>query len=288
MAQHERLARSVGGRGGHEGPEVHPGPHPLSPYATRNSRGPATTGAMDAAVPVDANSRAHRDLQNRADRGFTQRPQPSSTRENKNLEQLETRPVPRPLFKFARSQVNANTPGEVAHEGARRVAHGGGAHRALKHGGEEGAEELVREGPQLLFELLRFLCRLGRWSTGVELQRPPEGSAQVNGNVSQDRSRCSGCRWGCCPFQRTIMGIPSSNVQYHPPRLSENQLNLPQPHSPSLPTHCSGKSGMRPLRRHRAHPLTGPTWPATGGRPGPPPRRGRSRPRPPPAACGGH
>ena len=63
---------------------------------------------MDAAVPVDANSRAHRDLQNRADRGFTQRPQPSSTRENKNLEQLETRPVPRPLFKFARSQVNAN------------------------------------------------------------------------------------------------------------------------------------------------------------------------------------
>ena len=64
---------------------------------------------MDAAVPVDANSRAHRDLQNRADRGFTQRPQPSSTRENKNLEQLETRPVPRPLFKFARSQVNANS-----------------------------------------------------------------------------------------------------------------------------------------------------------------------------------
>ena len=81
--------------------------------------------------------------------------------------------------------VTPHPPGEVAHEGARRVAHGGGAHRALKHGGEEGAEELVREGPQLLFELLRFLCRLGRWSTGVELQRPPEGSAQVNGNVSQ-------------------------------------------------------------------------------------------------------
>ena len=36
------------------------------------------------------------------------------------------------------------------------------------------------------------------------------------------------------------MGIPSSNVQYHPPRLSEDRLNLPQPHSPSLPTHCSG------------------------------------------------
>ena len=46
------------------------------------------------------------------------------------------------------------------------------------------------------------------------------------------------------------MGSPSRNVQYHPPRLSEDRLNLPQPHSPSLPTHCSGKSGMRPSRRH--------------------------------------
>ena len=45
------------------------------------------------------------------------------------------------------------------------------------------------------------------------------------------------------------MGSPSRNVQYHPPRLSEDRLNLPQPHSPSLPTHCSGKSGMRPRRR---------------------------------------
>ena len=44
------------------------------------------------------------------------------------------------------------------------------------------------------------------------------------------------------------MGSPSRNVQYHPPRLSEDRLNLPQPHSPSLPTHCSGKSGMRPRR----------------------------------------
>ena len=50
------------------------------------------------------------------------------------------------------------------------------------------------------------------------------------------------------------MGSPSRNVQYHPPRLSEDRLNLPQPHSPSLPTHCSGKSGMRPSagRRHRS------------------------------------
>ena len=29
------------------------------------------------------------------------------------------------------------------------------------------------------------------------------------------------------------MGSPSRNVQYHPPRLSEDRLNLPQPHSPS-------------------------------------------------------
>ena len=44
------------------------------------------------------------------------------------------------------------------------------------------------------------------------------------------------------------MGSPSRNVQYHPPRLSEDRLNLSQPHSPSLLTHCSGKSGMRPTR----------------------------------------
>ena len=63
-----------------------------------------------------------------------------------------------------------------------------------------------------------------------------------------ERPRGSGCRWRSCPFQRTIMGSPSRNVQYHPPRLSEDRLNFPQPHSPSLPTHCSGKSGMRPVR----------------------------------------
>ena len=49
------------------------------------------------------------------------------------------------------------------------------------------------------------------------------------------------------------MGSPSRNVQYHPPRLSEDRLNLPQPHSPSLPTHCSGKSGMRPVRAGELH-----------------------------------
>ena len=85
--------------------------------------------------------------------------------------------------------VAPHPPGQVAHEGARRVANRGGAHRALQHGGEEGAEELVRDGPQLLFALLRFLCRPGRWSTRLKLQRPPEGSAQVDGNVARSISR---------------------------------------------------------------------------------------------------
>ena len=49
------------------------------------------------------------------------------------------------------------------------------------------------------------------------------------------------------------MGSPSRNVQYHPPRLSEDRLNLAQPHSPSLPTHCSGKSGMRPAQLQQPH-----------------------------------
>ena len=66
--------------------------------------------------------------------------------------------------------VAPHPPGQVAHEGARCVANRGGAHRALQHGGEEGAEELVRDGPQLLFALLRFLCRAGRWSTRLKFQ----------------------------------------------------------------------------------------------------------------------
>ncbi len=89
------------------------------------------------------------------------------------------------LAPHADAAVAPHPPGQVAHEGARRVANRGGAHRALQHGGEEGAEELVRDGPQLLFALLRFLCRPGRWSTRLKLQRPPEGSAQVDGNVAK-------------------------------------------------------------------------------------------------------
>ena len=79
-------------------------------------------------------------------------------------------------------------------------------------------------------------------------QTPAPAGGQCAGGREgcEDRSRGSGWRWRSCPVQRTIMGSPSRNVQYHPPRLSEDRLNLPQPHSPSLPTHCSGKSGMRP------------------------------------------
>ena len=73
------------------------------------------------------------------------------------------------------------------------------------------------------------------------------------------------------------MGSPSRNVQYHPPRLSEDRLNLPQPHSPSLPTHCSGKSGMRPSE---------PAGPRGAG-PGPGRPAGRARRRRPDPRCPG-
>ena len=81
--------------------------------------------------------------------------------------------------------VAPHPPGQVAHEGARRGATRGGAHRALQHGGEAGADALVRDGPQLRFALRRVLCRPGRWSTRRTLQRPPEGSAQVDGKVAK-------------------------------------------------------------------------------------------------------
>ena len=47
------------------------------------------------------------------------------------------------------------------------------------------------------------------------------------------------------------MGSPSRNVQYHPPRLSEDRLNLPQPHSPSLPTHCTAPGNRECAHRDR-------------------------------------
>ena len=157
------------------------------------------------------------------------------------------------LAPHADAAVAPHPPGQVAHEGARRVANRGGAHRALQHGGEEGAEELVRDGPQLLFALLRFLCRPGRWSTRLKLQRPPEGSAQVDGNVAKIDLAARGVD-GALAISTHHHG-QSEPVQYHPPRLSEDRLNLPQPHSPSLPT-SSGKSGMRPSGANSGDPRT--------------------------------
>ena len=49
------------------------------------------------------------------------------------------------------------------------------------------------------------------------------------------------------------MGSPSRNVQYHPPRLSEDRLNLPQPHSPSLPTHCTAPGNRQCARQRCPH-----------------------------------
>ena len=44
------------------------------------------------------------------------------------------------------------------------------------------------------------------------------------------------------------MGSPSRNVQYHPPRLSEDRLNLPQPHSPSFAYTLLREIGNAPER----------------------------------------
>ena len=128
--------------------------------------------------------------------------------------------------------VAPHPPGQVAHEGARRVANRGGAHRALQHGGEEGAEELVRDGPQLLFALLRFLCRPGRWSTRLKLQRPPEGSAQVDGNVAKIDLAARGVDGALVHFNAPSWGSPSRNVQYHPPVCPKTGST-----SPSLTVH---------------------------------------------------
>ena len=131
---------------------------------------------------------------------------------------------------------------------ARRVANRGGAHRALQHGGEGGRR---RTRPRWPAAALRTApLPLPTWALEHAPQTPAPARGQCAGGRErcEDRSRGSGCRWcrwRSCPFQRTIMGSPSRNVQYHPPRLSEDRLNLAQPHSPSLPTHCSGKSGMR-------------------------------------------
>ena len=83
MAQQQRPARSVGARGGHEGPVgVQPGPHPTSEsalYATRTQRWRPTPGPWTPTLPMDAKSAPTGSLENREERGFPQRPQPASS-----------------------------------------------------------------------------------------------------------------------------------------------------------------------------------------------------------------
>ena len=112
MAQQQGPARSVGARGGHEGPGGEPGPHPASAsslYAIRTrcrppprGRGRRRSCGRKRARPQELwktaksavshsprgcgrrrsrgrKERAHRSLENRKERGFPQRPQPSSS-----------------------------------------------------------------------------------------------------------------------------------------------------------------------------------------------------------------
>ena len=143
--------------------------------------------------------------------------------------------------------VAPHPPGQVAHEGARRVANRGGAHRALQHGGEEGAEELVRDGPQLLFALLRFLCRPGRWSTRLKLQRPPEGSAQVDGNVAKIDLAARGVDGALVHFNAPSWAVRAVMSSTTLPVCPKTGSTSPASQSIFAYTlHCSGKSGMRP------------------------------------------
>ena len=172
--------------------------------------------------------------------------------------------------------------------GARRVANRGGAHRALQHGGEEGAEELVRDGPQLLFALLRFLCRPGRSSTRLKLQRPPEGSAQVDGNVAKIDLAARGVDGALVHFNApswAVRAVMSSTTLPVCPKTGST--------SPSLTVHlclhtvpgnreCAHAGGRRAERRvPRAsmRPRVFPAedgWPAVGHGPR---RRASMRPR---------
>ena len=106
-------------------------------------------------------------------------------------------------------------------------------------GVREGAEELVRDGPQLLFALLRFLCRPGRWSTRLKLQRPPEGSAQVDGNVAKIDLAARGVDGALVHFNAPSWAVRAVMSSTTLPVCPKTRLNLPQPHSPSLPTHCT-------------------------------------------------
>ena len=71
----------------------------------------------------------------------------------------------------------------------------------------------------------------------------------MDGNVAKIDLAARGVD-GLVHFNAPSWAVPSRNVQYHPPRLSEDRLNLPQPHSPSLPTHCTAP-GNRECARLR-------------------------------------
>ena len=152
--------------------------------------------------------------------------------------------------------VAPHPPGQVAHEVARRVVNRGGAHRTLQHGGEEGAEELVHDGPQLLFALLRFLCRAGRWSTRLKLQRPPEGSAQVDGNVAKIDLAARGVDGVLVHFNApswAVRAVMSSTTLPVCPKTGSTSPSL------TVPLHCSGKSGMRPSASKVTKGIVGPS-----------------------------
>ena len=142
--------------------------------------------------------------------------------------------------------VAPHPPGQVAHAGARRVANRGGAHRALQHGGEAGADALVRDGPQL-----RFLCRPGRWSTRLKLQRPPEGSAQVDGKVAKIDLAARGGDGALVQFNAPSWAVRAVMSSTTLPVCPKTGSTSPSLTVHTLPTHCSGKSGMRPCARAR-------------------------------------
>ena len=158
--------------------------------------------------------------------------------------------------------VAPHPPGQVAHEGARRVANRGGAHRALQHGGEEGAEELVRDGPQLLFALLRVLCRPGRWSTRLKLQRPPEGSAQVDGNAAKIDLAARGVDGALVHFNAPSWAVRAVMFSTTLPVCPKTGSTSPSLTVHLLPSHCTapGNRECAPLRLWPSGAMLG--WPA--------------------------
>ena len=157
--------------------------------------------------------------------------------------------VPREVRTLTVSRPSLRMPGQVAHEGARRVANRGESHRPLQHGGEEGAEELVRDDPQLLFAL--------------EPLPLPTWALECASNSSARRRAVR--RWtgivAKIDLDRGVDGLVHFNAPSWAVRAVMSRTTLPvcpktgstsRSLRPSLPTHCSGKSGMRPAGTVRA------------------------------------